>query len=98
MDEPLTDTNSLMPSADYADKPDCIILEPNTEYIASITHLSDSNSTFNAASGLYKIQTFRIAKDDFLETIIIAIPSAVVNTYLGTILTKIHSGYMNTTN
>ena len=67
IDEPLTDTNSLMPSADYADKPDCIILEPNTEYIASITHLSDDSSTFNAASGLYKIQSFTIAKDEFFR-------------------------------
>ena len=33
-----------------------------------------------------------------LGAIIIVIPSAVVNTYLVTILTKIHSGYMNTTN
>ena len=67
MDEPLTDTNSLMPSADYADKPDCIILEPNTEYIASITRLSDDNSTFNAASGLYKIQIFIIARDELFR-------------------------------
>lgn len=87
-----------MPSADYADKPDCIILEPNTEYIASITHLSDDSSTFNAASGLYKIQSFTIAKDEFLGIITITIPSAVVNMYLGNTLTKIHSGYMNTTN
>ena len=33
-----------------------------------------------------------------LGAIIIVIPSAVVNMSLGTTLTKIHSGYMNTTN
>ena len=64
---PLTDTNSLMPSAEYADKPDCIILEPNTEYIASISGLSSSSNTFNAANSLYKIQTFGVARDKFFR-------------------------------
>ncbi len=64
---PLTDTNSLMPSAEYADKPDCIILEPNTEYIASISGLSSSSNTFNAANSLYKIQTFGVARDEFFR-------------------------------
>ena len=64
---PLTDTNSLMPSAEYADKPDCIILEPNTEYIALISRFSNNVNTFNKASGLYKIQTFTIAKDEFFR-------------------------------
>ena len=65
---PLTDTNSLMPSAEYADKPDCIILEPNTEYIASISGLSSSSNTFNAANSLYKIQTFGVARDKFFRS------------------------------
>ncbi len=65
---PLTDTNSLMPSAEYADKPDCIILEPNTEYIASISGLSSSSNTFNAANSLYKIQTFGVARDEFFRS------------------------------
>ena len=65
---PLTDTNSLMPSAEYADKPDCIILEPNTEYIASISGLSPSSNTFNAANSLYKIQTFGVARDKFFRS------------------------------
>ena len=64
---PLTDTNSLMPSAEYADKPDCIILEPNTEYIALISRFSNNVNTFNKASGLYKIQTFTIARDEFFR-------------------------------
>ena len=65
---PLTDTNSLMPSAEYADKPDCIILDPNTEYIASISGLSSSSNTFNAANSLYKIQTFGVARDKFFRS------------------------------
>ena len=65
---PLTDTNSLMPSAEYADKPDCIILEPNTEYIASISGLSSSSNTFNAANSLYKIQTFGVARDKYFRS------------------------------
>ena len=65
---PLTDTNSLMPSAEYADKPDCIILEPNTDYIASISGLSSSSNTFNAANSLYKIQTFGVARDKFFRS------------------------------
>ena len=65
---PLTDTNSLMPSAEYADKPDCIILEPNTEYIASISGLSSSSNAFNAANSLYKIQTFGVARDKFFRS------------------------------
>ena len=65
---PLADTNSLMPSAEYADKPDCIILEPNTEYIASISGLSSSSNTFNAANSLYKIQTFGVARDKFFRS------------------------------
>ncbi len=65
---PLNDTNSLMPSAEYADKPDCIILEPNTEYIASISGLSSSSNTFNAANSLYKIQTFGVARDKFFRS------------------------------
>lgn len=56
-----------MPSAEYADKPDCIILEPNTEYIALISRFSNNVNTFNKASGLYKIQTFIIAKDEFFR-------------------------------
>ena len=57
-----------MPSAEYADKPDCIILEPNTEYIASISGLSSSSNTFNAANSLYKIQTFGVARDKFFRS------------------------------
>ena len=67
IDEPLLDTNSLMPSAESADKPDCIILEPNTEYIASLRGMRDAGSTLNSASGLYRIQSFGITRDELFK-------------------------------
>ena len=65
MNEPLTDTNSLMPSMEYADRPNSMVLKPNTEYIAVLRNVSDSNSTFNPASRLYHTETFLIARDCF---------------------------------
>ena len=67
IDEPLLDTNSLMLSAESVDKPDCIILEPDTEYIASLRGMRDEGSTLNSASGLYRIQSFGITRDELFK-------------------------------